>query len=190
MAVNSRSGDRLPPGPPPRIICLGLSALDVIWHVDQLFAGGSEKIRASAHARGGGGMAATAAVAVARLGGRSAFWGRAGQDGAGEEMRRELAAEAVDTAHFRLFPDGRSSVSGVIVDRAGERQIANFPRRLPDRGGLAAAVRDRGCIRGPWPILAGLKGQRSCSGRLGTRASRQSSTATSRRPTFSIGSFR
>jgi len=114
-----------------RIICLGLSALDQIWQVEKPFAGGSEKIRAGEYATTGGGMAANAAVAVARLGGRPAFWGRGGDDAAGHEMREGLSREGVDVSHFRLFPGGRSSVSGVIVDQNGERQIVNFRGRFP-----------------------------------------------------------
>ena len=114
-----------------RIICLGLSALDQIWQVDKPFVGGSEKIRAGEYASTGGGMAANAAVTIARLGGRSAFWGRAGDDPAGHEMHGALAREGIDVSQFRLFPGGRSSVSGVIVDHAGERQIVNFRGRFP-----------------------------------------------------------
>lgn len=114
-----------------RIICLGLSALDLIWQVDTPFTGGSEKIRAREYATAGGGMAANAAVAVARLGGRPAFWGRAGDDPAGHEMRDGLSGEGVDVSQFRLFAGGRSSVSGVIVDAAGERQIVNFRGHFP-----------------------------------------------------------
>ena len=72
------------------MICLGLSALDQVWRVDGLFAGGSEKIRSLEYATVGGGMAANAAVAVARLGGIAAFWGRGGDDAAGHEMRTAL----------------------------------------------------------------------------------------------------
>ncbi len=109
-----------------RVICLGLSALDHIWRVDELFAGGGEKIRGTEHRTVGGGMAANAAVAVARLGGIAEFWGRGGQDAAGEEMRSAMAEQGVDVGQFRLFAGGRSSVSAVIVDRSGERQIVNF----------------------------------------------------------------
>ena len=52
-----------------RVICLGLSALDQVWRVERLFAGESEKIRSLDYTTLGGGMAANAAVAVARLGG-------------------------------------------------------------------------------------------------------------------------
>jgi sulfofructose kinase len=109
----------------PRIICLGLSALDQIWNVEILPAGTS-KTRANDHAQSGGGMAATAAVAAARLGACVAFWGRAGDDGAGRDMRAELSRYGVDTEGFRLFAGARSSVSCVIVDASGERMIVNF----------------------------------------------------------------
>jgi sulfofructose kinase len=114
-----------------RVICLGLSALDQVWRVERPFAGGSEKIRASEQATIGGGMAANASVAVARLGGRASFWGRGGDDAAGHQMRESLAREQVGVENFKLFTGGRSSVSGVIVDASGERQIVNFRGSFP-----------------------------------------------------------
>ncbi|MEE2950447.1 MAG: PfkB family carbohydrate kinase [Pseudomonadota bacterium] len=109
-----------------RVVCLGLAAFDYLWQVVELPEGTSAKVRAHDFLTRGGGMAATAAVAVARLGGEAAFWGRAGQDREGEEMKAELATERVDVDAFRLFACGRSSISGVFVDPAGERHIANF----------------------------------------------------------------
>ena len=114
-----------------KLVCLGLSALDQVWRVEGLFAGGSEKIRSFEYSTVGGGMAANAAVAAARLGAATAFWGRGGEDAAGQEMRDALANEGVDVRHFRLFSGGRSSVSGIIVDRSGERQIVNFRGQFP-----------------------------------------------------------
>ncbi|MBR0853168.1 sugar kinase [Bradyrhizobium liaoningense] len=117
---------------PVHVICLGLSALDQIWRVDRLFAGQSEKIKATGYGTLGGGMAANAAVAVARLGASVAFWGRAGNDAAGHEMTSAFVSEGVDVENFRLFADGRSSVSGIIVDSSGERQIVNFRGLYPE----------------------------------------------------------
>ena len=116
-----------------RIVCLGLSALDHIWRVDRLLSGESQKIRSFDYAALSGGMAANAAVAVAALGGSAAFWGRGGDDAAGRNMRAALSMEGIDVDHFRLFADGRSSVSGVIVDQSGERQIVNFRGYFPDK---------------------------------------------------------
>jgi sulfofructose kinase len=117
---------------PVHVICLGLSALDQVWRVDRPFAGGSEKIKAVAYGTLGGGMAANASVAVAKLGASVAFWGRAGNDAAGHEMKSAFTTEGVDVENFRLFPDGRSSVSGIIVDSSGERQIVNFRGLYPE----------------------------------------------------------
>ncbi|MET4384530.1 sulfofructose kinase [Bradyrhizobium sp. F1.4.3] len=117
------------------VICLGLSALDQVWRVDRLFAGRSEKIKAVGYGTLGGGMAANASVAVARLGASVAFWGRAGDDAAGHEMRSAFITHGVEVENFRLFPDGRSSVSGIIVDSSGERQIVNFRGLFPEAAG-------------------------------------------------------
>jgi sulfofructose kinase len=114
-----------------RLICLGLSALDQIWRVDQLMSGGGEKIRSSDYSTVGGGMAANASVAAARLGAATAFWGRGGEDAAGHEMRDALAREGIAIRNFRLFAGGRSSVSGILVDASGERQIVNFRGSFP-----------------------------------------------------------
>jgi sulfofructose kinase len=115
-----------------RVICLGLSALDQIWRVPEFFSGGGQKIRSLEYDTAGGGMAATAAVAIARLGGIAAFWGRGGDDAAGHEMRKALSVQGVDVSQFRLFENGKSSVSGILVDSAGERQIVNFRGQFPE----------------------------------------------------------
>lgn len=114
-----------------RVICLGLSALDQVWRVDRLFAGGGEKVRSFDYSTVGGGMAANAAVACARLGAATSFWGRGGDDAAGHEMQSALAREGIDVRNFRLFAGGRSSASGILVDHSGERQIVNFRGSFP-----------------------------------------------------------
>src|SRR5258708_14288873 len=85
-----------------KLVCLGLSALDQVWRVEGLFAGGSEKIRSFEYATIGGGMAANAAVAAARLGAATALWGRGGEDAAAQGMRDALATQGVHAIHLRL----------------------------------------------------------------------------------------
>jgi sulfofructose kinase len=108
-----------------RIICLGNTTLDKVWPLAQLPVTGG-KYRASDYLELGGGMAANAAVAAARLGGQVAYWGRAGDDSAGNTMKKEMAAYGVDVAEFRLFHGARSSTSAVLVSDDGERAIINF----------------------------------------------------------------
>ena len=109
----------------PHVICVGNSTLDRVWLIDRLPSGGG-KFPAHDYLELGGGMAANAAVAVARLGGVSAYWGRGGDDSAGHVMRDEMAAYRVDVSQFRLIPNARSSVSGIMVGGDGERMIINF----------------------------------------------------------------
>jgi sulfofructose kinase len=109
-----------------RIICLGISTLDRIWPVRDLPSGGG-KYRASDYLEVGGGMAANAAVAAARLGADCAYWGRAGDDAAGTTMQREMTAYGVDIENFRLFAGARSAISAIIVAQDGERMIVNYP---------------------------------------------------------------
>ncbi|OYX15495.1 MAG: sugar kinase [Rhizobiales bacterium 32-66-8] len=115
-----------------RVICVGMAALDEIWCVERRLDGASQKIRASSYTTAGGGMAATSAFAIAKLGAKASFWGRAGNDAAGAAMRGELSDAGVDISQFRCFDGGRSSVSAVIVDESGERQIVNFRGAFPE----------------------------------------------------------
>jgi sulfofructose kinase len=108
-----------------RIICIGNTTLDKIWPLAQLPTVGG-KYRATDYLEVGGGMAANAAVAVARLGGNVAYWGRAGDDSGGRVMIEEMAGYGVDVSQFRLFAGARSSTSAILVAGDGERVIINF----------------------------------------------------------------
>lgn len=104
------------------LICLGHAALDRVYAIDA-FPAVPTKLRAHGAIEVGGGMAATAAVAAARLGGRVAFWGRIGGDPAGQAIRAELEDEGVDTTGLLTCPGAVTSTSAVVVDARGERMI-------------------------------------------------------------------
>ncbi len=107
------------------VVCVGNTTLDRVWLVDELPVGGG-KFRAHDYLELGGGMAANAAVAVAKLGGTASYWGRGGNDTAGHTMGDELSRYGVDITQFRLFDGARSSVSSILVSHDGERSIVNF----------------------------------------------------------------
>jgi sulfofructose kinase len=105
-----------------RIICVGHAALDRIYRIEA-FPPEPTKVRALEHVEAGGGMAANAAVAVARLGGKAELWSRTGDDAAGSAIRAGLRAEGVDVRYLQAFEGARSSTSAIIVDGQGERLI-------------------------------------------------------------------
>ena len=108
--------------PPRRILCIGHSALDRIYRIES-FPPEPTKVRALEHVESGGGMAANAAVAIARLGGKAELWSRIGDDPAGQIIKAGLKSERVDVRYVQAFEDARSSTSAVIVDDRGERLI-------------------------------------------------------------------
>jgi sulfofructose kinase len=105
-----------------RIICVGHAALDRIYRIEA-FPPEPTKVRALEHVEAGGGMAANAAAAISRLGGRAELWSRTGDDAAGTAIRAGLRAERVDVRYTQAFEGARSSTSAIIVDGNGERLI-------------------------------------------------------------------
>ncbi len=106
------------------LICLGHAALDHVYLVER-FPSGAVKMRAHRAVEAGGGMAASASVAAARLGGAVAFWGRVGDDSAGATIRAELRREGVEVSGLLECAGGVSSSSAILVDAAGDRIIVN-----------------------------------------------------------------
>jgi len=107
------------------ILLAGVAVIDFVFQLDRL-PRAAEKYRARDAAIAGGGCAANAAVAVARLGGPAALAARVGDDVVGDLIIRGLEAEGVDCSRIRRFEGHRSSYSSVYVDAVGERQIVNF----------------------------------------------------------------
>lgn len=105
-----------------KIICVGHAALDYVYRIEA-FPPQPMKVRSLEHIESGGGMAANASAAIARLGGDVELWSRVGGDSAGERILKFLAGDGVDISHVRTFPHARSSTSAVIVDQTGERMI-------------------------------------------------------------------
>ena len=109
----------------PVLLSVGLSCLDLVWHVATFPPHGS-RTHASAHHRHGGGPAATAAVAAARYGVTSRLWAIHGDDDAGQSLLGELTDEGVDVSGVRVPAGARSFVSAVLVGPDGERWIFPF----------------------------------------------------------------
>lgn len=84
------------------------------------------KFRARDFRAVGGGNAATAAAAIARLGGRAHLIARLGDDLIGDAILRELDGYAVDSSLVHRFPGCASSLSSILIDGKGERMIVNY----------------------------------------------------------------
>jgi sulfofructose kinase len=142
-----------------RVLCVGHAVQDYVFRVPRMPAR-AEKHRATGFSTTGGGPAATAAVAIARLGGGARLAARLGDDPIATEIETELRGFGVDCGALRRFAGRQSSVSAVFVDDAGERMIVNHtdpqmptdPRWIDD---LSLADVDAVLADTRWPEGAG-----------------------------------
>lgn len=80
-----------------------------------------------------GGAPANVAVAIARLSGQSAFFGRVGQDPLGRFMQQTLREENVDTQFMLLDDAQRTSTVIVDLDDSGERSFTFMVKPSADQ---------------------------------------------------------
>jgi sulfofructose kinase len=109
----------------PKILCAGIAVQDIVMRVQNFPAPGT-KVSASEFIITGGGCAANAAVAIARLGGRAAFAGPLGGSGDAVSNRilSDLAKEDIDCSGVARVDGGTASVSLILLDATGEKTIA------------------------------------------------------------------
>ncbi len=80
-----------------------------------------------------GGAPANVAVAIARLGGNTAFFGRVGQDPLGRFMKHTLSQENVNTEAMLLDEAHRTSTVIVDLDDSGERSFTFMVKPSADQ---------------------------------------------------------
>jgi len=107
----------------PVVLCAGIAVEDFIFRVEAFPEPGA-KIHAAELIAMPGGCAANAAVAVARLGGEARFAGPVGTDEASARFLAGMARNDVDTGGVVRVAGASISVSGIFVDRAGEKMVA------------------------------------------------------------------
>ncbi len=120
------------------MIGVGCCAFDLVIEVDR-YPGADDKIIVDQIRTQGGGLTATALVAVARLGGRCAYLGALGDDYFSQFCLDEFAREGVEAQTVRRVP-GASVVTALIVacPAQGTRMILASRAKAPPS--LAADV--------------------------------------------------
>lgn len=141
-----------------RVVSCGMVTLDRIHGVAAIPTV-PVKVPATSYRESGGGMAATAAVAVAALGGEAIFLGRIGDDETGARVTGLLRAAGVD-ARLTVVAGAETPHAGILVDAAGERLAAVHTGRglrdlsLDDPASVLAGV-GAVLVDGRWPAAQG-----------------------------------
>lgn len=103
--------------------CVGHASVDHHFEIEA-FATQPTKTPAQSYHQIVGGMAANASIGMAHLGLSVRLIGRVGDDDAGRFIQAAVRELGI-TSHLEAVPGGRTSVSSVVVDAQGERQIFN-----------------------------------------------------------------
>lgn len=121
------------------VVCVGYACVDINFNASH-HPTADEKLRATQMHTCGGGPAANAAVAVARLGGSARFSGYLGNDAFGDAHLREFATEGVlaDALHRASAP---TPVAAVTIKPNGDRSIIDYraPTALAPDNALSLA---------------------------------------------------
>jgi ribokinase len=108
------------------ILVVGGANFDYLIKARSLPAAG-ETIFGDALYEAPGGKGANQAIAAARLGARTAFVGRVGDDGRGQRVLARLAEERVATEYCVIDREASTGVALIVVDDRGEKMIATAP---------------------------------------------------------------
>lgn len=105
------------------VVGVGYCAVDYLGIVPR-YPNVDEKMAMTEFIRQGGGITATAMVAVRRLGGRARYVGKVGDDDFGRFTISELQKEGVDTSCVVIEPGASSQFAFIVVDGVtGKRTI-------------------------------------------------------------------
>jgi ribokinase len=137
-----------------RVVVVGSVNADLVVSVRRLPRAG-ETVAGGTFARHGGGKGANQAVAAARLGAEVAMVGAVGADDLGDEALRELAAEGIDVSAVARLEGVATGVALIVVDAAGENQIAVASGANAELGGDAVAAALGGLLAGSGVVLLG-----------------------------------
>jgi sulfofructose kinase len=108
-------------------VCVGVITIDTIAFVDK-YPSADERVLAEEILRAGGGPAAVAAVALSRLGVKSAIVGTIGDDADGKEVLRIFEKEGVDTSGISI---GTTSTAGSVIVASKEHSARAISTRQP-----------------------------------------------------------
>ena len=108
---------------PAHVLVVGSINVDLTVSAERL-PGPGETVAGGRLDRAGGGKGANQAVAAQRAGGTVTLVGAVGDDDLGADALAALDAEGIDVRAVRRLPDSATGVALIVVDRAGDNQIA------------------------------------------------------------------
>ncbi len=143
------------------VVGFGTNAVDYLIRVPD-FPVFNSKIELAGYSVAAGGEVASSMVGLSRLGLKTAYAGRFGDDSAGEIGISSLSAEGIDTTYAEIIKEAHTQVAFILVhDSSGERTVLwHRDTRLAysvDEAPVEAAIRGRVLHLTPHDVRACIK---------------------------------
>lgn len=105
----------------------------------------SQKAYAHAFSEHCGGVAASAAAAIANCGGDSYYIGRFGEDFIGSKIKKELGSQQVNIEHSLTYSQAQTSIATVVISEDSQSKIFvyNDPNMPKDASGIFSIELDK-----------------------------------------------
>ncbi|MEM7250418.1 MAG: PfkB family carbohydrate kinase [Pseudomonadota bacterium] len=117
--------DRSTTDPTLDFLCVGAATWDIIFAVDEV-PRAPVKVLANECLEVASGMATSAAIAIATLGGSVRIRSRVGDDALGQRYKQAVDGRGVDTSLVETVAQARTALSTIIVGSDGERLICPY----------------------------------------------------------------
>ena len=127
-------------------VCVGVITIDTVALVDK-YPSEDERVLAREIARGGGGPAAVAAVALSRQGIKTAIIGTIGDDADGKEVLRIFEKEGIDTSGISI---GSTPTAGSVIVSSLERSSRAINTRQPVNQAPANSAAKNLVLKAQW----------------------------------------
>lgn len=111
------------------VVAIGTLAVDYYALLPSI-PSADQKMKADAFEIHSGGVAGNVMTQIARLGAKVGWFGKIGDDEAGNIILEDIRKEGIDTSHTEVVAGKHSMFTWIQVNRQGERSITMFPNVL------------------------------------------------------------
>lgn len=101
-----------------------------------------------------GGVAGNVITQIARLGIRTGWLGKIGDDATGSILVKEFEKDGIDGSHAEIVPGKNSMFTWIMIDGAGHRTITMFPNVLNEFSGADVREKHRDYIASAQVLMA------------------------------------
>lgn len=110
------------------VICFGEALIDFL----NIGTSNEDIIKHNEFRQYPGGAPANAAVAIAKLGGRSVFIGQVGLDSFGDFLQHSLEQYGVNTCYMSRHPTAKTALAFIMLDDDGDRSFSFYREQSAD----------------------------------------------------------